>query len=635
MKRSLLAELKRRNVIRVAIGYLAVSWLLLQAGSLMFSMFDLPSSAMRGLFVLLVMAFVPTLVFAWVYELTPEGLKRTSEVDRGESISHLTGRKLDFLLIGVLAAAVVLLLIDKFASEPRRAATQVSAPTDHGTAQTAASAEPVATTALADAGIPEIETDPSIAVLPLVNMSSDKEQEYFSDGISEELLNLLAKVPKLRVIARTSSFAFKGEKIDIANVARKLHVAAVLEGSVRKSADRVRITVQLIRAKDSSHLWSETYDRKLDDIFKVQDEIAANVVDKLRITLLGSVPTARRVDPRVYPLILQADALVNQSTPTGRQQALVLYQEALAIAPEEPRSWSGLGRLYMDQESAGDMAVAEASRLAKEAQQKAVALDPNDAVAYARLGFMASRLEGDLAAAASYFQRAFALDPFDARVIGNAATFSQSLGRFDDAIAVGRYIVATLDPTSPISHFNVCAVNFYARHWDQAIASCRTALKLSPGFTTAHFFVGVALLLGKTDAAAALQEFEAEPADDMKLTGLAIAQHALGRAAESDAALATLTANHAQDAAYYIATVYTYRGEYDRAFEWLDKAVVNQNQNLFTVASEPQFVKLHDDPRWLPLLRKIGKAPEQLAKIEFKVTLPQAEGGAASGGANH
>jgi tetratricopeptide (TPR) repeat protein len=250
-----------------------------------------------------------------------------------------------------------------------------------------------------------------------------------------------------------------------------------------------------------------------------------------------------------------------------------------------------------------------------------VALDPDDALAYSRLGFIILRSDGDMAAAASHFQRALALDPTNVKVIGNTGTFMQSLGRLAEAIPLFDY-VAVQDPANPVAYFNVGTINFYARRWDQAIASFRAALRLSPEFTTAHFFLGVALLLGKNDAAAALQEFEAEPADEMKLTGLAIAQRALGRTAESDAALATLTATHAQDAAYYIATVYAYRGENDRAFEWLEKAVINQNQNLFTIASEPQFERLHDDPRWLALLRRLGKAPEQLAKIQFTVKLP-------------
>jgi TolB-like protein/tetratricopeptide (TPR) repeat protein len=593
MNRSLFAELRRRNVFRAAILYVGAIWALAQGIAQLSPVVGAPEWVARWFLVAAAVGFPLWIAFAWFFEFTPEGVKRERDIAPGESITHHTGRKLDVAIIAVLGVAVVLLLTDRFVLR-------------HG----------VNTGALATS-IPEIEKDPSIAVLPMTNMSDDKGNEYFSDGISEELLNLLAKVPKLRVIARTSSFSFKGKDTPIQEIARTLQVAAVLEGSVRKSGDTVRITVQLIRAKDSSHLWSETYDRKLDDIFKVQDEIAANVVDKLRITLLGSVPRARRVDPRVYPLLLQADALVNQSTPASDKQAFALYQEVLATAPDEARAWSGVGRVYYNQNNI---------QLAKEAQKKAVALDPNNAAAYARLGFTTLRSDGDLAAAASYFQRAFALNPADVRVIGNSATFLQSLGRLDEATALAEH-VATSDPANPILPFNICALNFYARHWDRAIASCRAALRLSPGFTTAHFFIGVALLLGKNDAAAALGEFEAEPAEEFKLTGVANAQRALQHTAESDAALAALTARHAQDAAYYIAAVYAYRGEPDRAFEWLDKAVVNQNQNLFTITSEPQFDRLHDDPRWLALLRKLGKAPEQLAKIEFKVTLPAENAG--------
>jgi len=592
MKRSLFAELRRRNVFRAAILYVGAVWALAQGIAQLTPVVDAPEWTARWFLVSAAVGFPFWIAFAWFFEFTPEGLKRERDIAPGESITRHTGRKLDVAIIIVLAVAVVLLLTDRFVLR-------------HGV-----NADVPA------ASIPEIDKDPSIAVLPMINMSEDKGNEYFSDGISEELLNLLAKVPKLRVIARTSSFSFKGKDTPIQDIARALQVAAILEGSVRKSGDTVRITVQLIRAKDSSHLWSETYDRKLDDIFKVQDEIAANVVGKLKITLLGSVPTARRVNPKVYPLILQADALVSQSTTASLAQALALYQEGLAVAPDEARLWSGLGRFYYSRRAGP-----EDIRLAIEAQKKAVALDPDDALAYSRLAFITLRTDNDAAAAASRFQQALALDPANVKVIGNAGTFLQSLGRLDEALPLFEY-VAIQDPANPVSYFNVGTINFYARRWDQAIASFRTALRLSPEFTTAHFFLGVALLLGRNDAAAALQEFEAEPADEMKLTGLAVAQHALGRAAESDAALATLTANHAQDAAYYIATVYAHRGEHDRAFEWLDKAVANHNQNLFTIASEPQFDRLHDDPRWLSLLRKLGKAPEQLAKIQFNVALP-------------
>jgi TolB-like protein/Flp pilus assembly protein TadD len=622
---SFLVELKRRNVIRVAIGYLAVSWLLLQAGSLVFGLLDLPGSVARGLFALLLIGFLPALVFSWVYELTPEGLKRTSDVDAGESITHLTGRKLDYLVIGVLVAAVVLLLIDKFALAPRREAAELKVALEHEHATTSTTS-PVdsATTpsaASAAAAIPEIDKDPSIAVLPFINLSSDKEQEYFSDGISEELLNLLAKIPKLRVIARTSSFAFKGEKIDIADVARRLHVAAVLEGSVRKSANHVRITAQLIRAIDSTHLWSETYDRTLDDIFKVQDEISAAVVGQLKIKLLGATPTAKPVDSKAYPLILQAKELADQGSTKANQEAIALYQEVLKNVPDEARAWDGLSRVYLNQTFAGERSPAEGFALARDAANKVLSIDPQEGMVYTRLAQVAESLDGDLAAAAQYFQRAIDLEPGNADVLGNLPGFLAGIGRLDDAIAIRRYMVAH-DPAASRRHYGLGFDLYCAGHWDEAITSLRTALALSPQRSAVHQYIGAALLL-KGDANGALAEMQAEPSDVWRMLGLPLVYHSLGRAAESDAALAALIAKFERDASFNIAYVFAFRGEPDRAFEWLDKAVTYHDSGLGAILVEPMLANIHDDPRWLPFLSKIGRAPEQLAKIELKVTLPE------------
>ena len=511
-ERTFLAELKRRNVIRVAIAYVAVSWLVMQASSLMVQTLELPNAISKGVFVLLVIAFIPTLVFSWIYELTPEGLKRESEIERDESITHLTGRRLDYLVIGVLAAVVALLLVDKFVLSPRQAARTAGS--------AAAAAQPAGdSSAAADGGtgaaasdaaaIPRIESDPSIAVLPLVNMSDDKANEYFSDGISEELLNLLAKVPKLRVIARTSSFAFKGEKVDITDVARKLHVAAVLEGSVRKSADKVRITVQLIRAVDGSHLWSETYDRTLDDIFKVQDEIAVAVVDQLQIKLLGAAPSAKPVDPRVYPLLLQAQALSDRGSPESRAESVTLARQVLDTAPDEARAWGLLARVYFNQVTWGELPAAEGVRLMKEAAEKAVALDPEDAGSHGTLARIAMDIDFDLPAAARHLKRALALEPGNLRAVNTAGILLSNIGRMDEALPMFEYRAAH-DPANQAAHFNLGATYVLAGRFDDALASIRTAMRLSPDSAQAHSIVGMALLLGKHDAAGALEAFKSE-----------------------------------------------------------------------------------------------------------------------------
>src|SRR5438094_1239474 len=260
-------------------------------------------------------------------------------------------------------------------------------------------------------------------------MSAGKDQEYFSDGISEELLNLLAKIPQLQVTARTSSFSFKGKGVAIPEIARTLHVAHVLKGSVRKAWDSVRITAQLIKAGTDTHLWSETYDRKMDDIFKIQDEIAGEVVKEMKVELLGAAPKVRTTDPKAYALYLQARELGRQRTAEAYAKSDALYRQVLEIDPRYAPAWDELARNFYNKASMGLLSNQEGFARAREAAEKALAIDPDYALAHARLGFIAMNADNDLAGAARHFQRALALDAPDLDVLRNAARFLQSLGR--------------------------------------------------------------------------------------------------------------------------------------------------------------------------------------------------------------
>jgi TolB-like protein len=461
----------------------------------------------------------------------------------------------------------------------------------------------------------------SIAVLPFVNMSEDTANEYFSDGISEELLNLLAKIPQLQVTARTSSFSFKGKEVAIPEIARTLQVAHVLEGSVRKAGNSVRITAQLINAGTDTHLWSQTYDRKLDDIFAIQDEIAADVVKQLKVTLLGAAPKVRTTDPEAYALYLQAVQLGRQGTAEAFKQSDALYRKVLAIDPRYAPAWSELARNFYHEAGQGLLSNKEGYAQAREAATKAVAIDPEYAPAHARLGYVAMAGDNDLAGAAAHFKRALALDPADLDVLRASAVLLGSLGRADEALALDEAVVRR-DPVNVRALFNFGLRQRIAGRLDAAIASYRTVLSLAPGRGNAHAELSNALLL-KGDAPGALAEIEQETSEVWKMIGLPMAYHALGRKAESDAALAALIAKYEKDSPSNIAYVYAFRGEADKAFEWLDKAVEYGDPGLADIVTENLFDKIHADPRWLPFLRKIGKAPEQLAKIEFKVTPPQ------------
>jgi TolB-like protein len=590
---SFFAELKRRNVIRAAIFYLGAVWALAQGISQLGPALGAPEWMLRWFLVAAGIGFPFWIAFAWFYEFTPEGLKRESEIDPAESITHQTGRKLDFAIIGVLAVAVVLLLTDRFVLR-------------HGVN---------ATTAVS------ISAE-SIAVLPFVNMSEDKTNESFSDGISEELLNLLAKIPQLKVAARTSSFSFKGKGVEIPEIARQLHVANVLEGSVRRSGDQLRITAQLIRAAEGYHLWSETYDRKMDDIFKIQDEIAGEVVKELKVKLLGAAPKVRTTDPKAYALYLQARELARQQTPDAFTKSDALYRQVLEIDPRYAPAWSELARNFNSKAGTGLMPNQEGYARGREAAEKALAIDPDYAPAHARLGWIAMYGDNDLVGAARHYQQALALDPTDLAVLADAAPFLGNLGRRDEALALDEAIVRR-DPVNLTALFNLGYDQRYNARYDAAIASFRTVLSLSPNRGSTHAALGNALLL-KGDATAALAEIEQEKNEVWRMIGLPMAYCALGRKADADAALNALIARYEKESPYNIAYVYAFCGDADKAFEWLDKAVVYQDPALSDIVAENLFDKIHSDPRWLPFLRKIGRAPEQLAKIEFKVpALPQ------------
>jgi tetratricopeptide (TPR) repeat protein len=396
-------------------------------------------------------------------------------------------------------------------------------------------------------------------------------------------------------------------------------VAYVLEGSVRRAGNQVRITAQLIQGADGFHVSSVTYDRTIDDIFAIQDEIAADVVRQLQITLLGNTPTTRKTNPEAYALYLQSIQLGRQNTRDGFAKSDALLRRVLEIDSTYAPAWAGLAANFGNKAVSGQLPPAEGFARAREASTRALEIDPQFAPAYAGLAFVAMYGESDFAAAAKYLERAFALDPANARVLGNSATLLHLLGRRNEALTL-RKAITVRDPVNVNALFNLGTSQLNAGRLDEAVASYRTVLSLSPGNGVAHYQMGVAMLLGG-DATGALAEFEQEPVDVFRMIGLPMAYHARGRKAESDAALAALIAKYEKDTIYNIAGIHAFRREADRAFEWLEKER-EAGGTFAEIVVDPLFVNLYDDPRWVPFLRKIGKAPEQLAKISLNVTPP-------------
>jgi TolB-like protein/tetratricopeptide (TPR) repeat protein len=496
----------------------------------------------------------------------------------------------------------------------------VAAAAADGASQASGPAQAQAASDAAAGGIPDLATDPSVAVLPFENMSSDKEQAYFSDGISEELLNLLAKVPKLRVIARTSSFQFKDKGLGIQAIARQLHVASILEGSVRKSGDTVRITAQLVRASDGSQLWSETYDRKLDDVFAVQDEIAAKVVDSLKLTLLGAAPTVRPVDPRVYPLLLQAKAIADLNSRQSRQDALAIYRRVLAMTPDEPRAHAGMARMYLNQVVNLEGNVDENLAKGRAEIERTLALDPNNAQAHGFRSRIAADYDNDFGLAAREVARAVELDP-SASAMNATGAFLMGIGRSAEG-ARWLHRMTQVDPANAIAWANSQIALGMAGKCQESIEAGRQALSLSPEYPEAHALIG-GCLVRTGRAADAVTEIQKESYAASKWQMLAIAYQALGRKADADAMRAKLEAEPAQENAYYLATVHAQQGHVDAAFREIERAIRQRDSGIVLMASDWLVAPLHEDPRWLPLLRRIGRAPEQLARIRFDLPVPK------------
>ena len=597
------AELKRRRVFRVMAVYGAVAFVILQVADIALPGLGLPEWTITLILTLTLLGFPFAIVLAWAFDMTPEGVQRTADATPGELTQIISAPASQRWPAGVLALVGMTALLAGAWYVGRQSAPDAAA-------DPLAAAAPVA-------GPPSA----SIAVLPFADMSPDKDQDYFSDGISEELLNLLAKIPGLQVASRTSAFSFKGESVEIPEIARRLNVAHVLEGSVRKAGSQVRVTAQLIDARSDTHLWSQTWDRSLDDIFAIQDEIAAEVVEQLKVTLLGAAPAVAETDPEAYALYLQARQLGRQVTVEGLEQSVALYLQALEIDPDYTAAWAGLARAYNMQVLSGLRPPFEV-RLGREATNRALAIDPEYADAYASLAWIAINFDVDAAAAVRYYQRALALDPANPDIIADAAVLARNLGRLDEAIALLNYSGAR-DPVNALVHQSMGAAYLWAGRLDEAIESYRTALNLVPGRISAQYGIGTAFLL-KGEPEQALAAFALEEGDEeYRVKGTALALHDLGRAAEFDSTFSELRDKWGGRWPSEVAHVYAWTGDADAAFEWLEKAVLQNEDGLNTQFLQPFYVPIHDDPRWAAFRERTGTSEEQLAAIDFEVTLPK------------
>ena len=608
---SLFQELKRRNVFRLAIAYLASAWVLVQIADLLIPIYGMSDDALRTITNLLAVGFIPALLLTWFFQFTPEGLKRDSKLDAAARLAPRSASTLDKIFLLVLVVAVGFFALDKFVLDPARDKVKI---------------EEAEEQARSDALIGSYG-EKSIAVMAFVNLSSDPEQEYFSDGIAEEMLNLLAKIPELRVISRSSAFSLKGQNLSMPEIAERLNVAHILEGSVRKAGNQIRITAQLIDGRTDTHLWSDTYDRPLDDIFGIQDEVAAKVVRELRVTLIGEMPKAIPMDIRAYALYLEARQITTVVRREEYPKALELLDQALAIEPEYIEAMIQQVMIYTGfaNIAENDAQYQEAMRQKDDALQRALAVDPDNPAAKSFLAWQ-ELFDDNLVTAARLAEEAADVDPYNSAVLLIVGVIATDLRRYDLAIRVLEYNAAR-DPLDYWTHVNLAWAYFESRRFDDALRHYELARSVAPGLAwQSDLKIGL-VKLAAGDAAGALETFElnrelVEKDPGYRALGIAMASHDLGRHRESEAALQELLDIEGAEWPVGLARAYAWIGDPDEAFRYLRLAAEQDVAQLDGSANNPLFERLHDDPRWLPFLESIAGSTEQIAAIEFNPRLP-------------
>jgi adenylate cyclase len=589
--RNFFAELRRRNVYKVAITYAVVAWLLIQAASILLPTFEAPSWVMKAFVVFLALGFGLVVFISWAFEATPEGLKRTEDVpqDMAAKLPTWSRRKFAMFIIGIAVIAAGLLAFNLWRNQ--------SAATPRNTAS-AARTEAAAK---------------SIAVLPFVNMSADKNDEYLSDGVSEELITALSKITGLQVKARTSSFAFKGKNEDIQKIGELLHVSHLLEGSVAKAGNKLRITAQLIQASDGNHEWSDTYDREMQDIFAVRSEVAQQVASTLKVRLLGEERKQLEKKPtenlEAYNLYRQGRFYADKLSEEGMSKALPFFQQAIEKDPRFALAYAGMADNYV---LAADAIIPprEAFSKAKEAALKAIELDDSLAEAHASLGFIQYHYDWDWAAAEQELRRAITLNPQSAQSYTLYTHFLAGMGRYEEASKYGARALE-LDPLSVSNYWFLGWGAIHAGRYDEAISQFSKAIELDPNNPWTRWFLGRAYLFSGNPKRA-IEEMETGlhvgPDDPLGLGFVGYAYAVTGRRADALKVLQRLDELAHRRFISTISRVYVYAGlgDKDKAFEWLEKAYQERSDSLAWFRFDPESKGLQSDPRFATLMRKIG-----------------------------
>jgi len=599
---SLFEELKRRNVFRVGIGYIVIAWLLLQVADLVLENVNAPDWVIQVFMLALALGFPLAVFFAWAFEMTPDGVKRESEVDRAQSITPQTGRKLDRSIMLIMAVALAWFGWDKFGREGADG-EKMAVPTEVSQAQERPISESVSS----------VSNDKSLAVLPFVNMSDDKDNEYFSDGISEELLNVLVRVEGLRVPSRTSSFTFKDSGKKVTEIGRELQVDHVLEGSVRKAGDRIRVTAQLIDVNTDTHLWSETYTRKLDDIFAVQDEIAQAIVGALKVTLTGAEQKSLGAHPTenidAYNKYLLGRHMWNQRSPASLLESTEPLREAVEMDPEYGQAWAALADAYVLIPEYGSGSIREFIPLAHDAISKALAINPESTPALTTSAYIKFMYDYDSKGAHADFKKAIEIDPGYATAHQWYGELLATQGQLDAALDQ-LMLARRADPLAPIIPHVMGWFLMFTDRKDEAFAYLEEALKLDPSFQSAiGNLATLNLLTGQYEQARSRMHELATVIDYDPSAELAVAD-ALENPTLKKIALTQIAGDTRMlDGTMGKAFLSMLLNEQELALEYLEKAFTEGDPYAVHMKRISVYRPLHENPRFQAMLAKMNMWP--------------------------
>ncbi len=584
---SLFKELKRRNVFKVAIVYIIVGWLLLQVSDTLAPALRLPEWIHSAVAFVVILGLPIAVVFAWAYELTPEGLKKEKDVDRSESITHVTSRRIDFVIIGLMAVALIYFAADKFLGTPAGDAAQATAEVSE-------------------------ESDHSIAVLPFVNMSDDPGNEYFSDGLSEELLNALARIGGLKVTGRTSSFAFKNQNIDLREIGRLLNVANVLEGSVRKYENRVRITAQLIKTDDGYHLWSETFDRELDDIFAIQEEIAGHVTGALKIALLGSpsnqnaLATNAGRNPQAYEEYLRGMYVYqhNIDDAEGLTRAREHFTRALEIDPDYLDAHLGMYKIWDRWHRNGhgpfDDSAEQIAIYAAKLEQLAPG-SPQSVEANAR----SATIGWNVVRASEILEDAVKQYPQNPSILARWGGQTLIIGEFASGMAAVRRAIR-LDPLSLENLSLLSAIQHRSGDCAGAHETVNRALELDEQAGRVRYHLAMCIFETTGNAAKALEIVRSEPLGFMYDTSHAILLQHLGDQDSAQHRVDSMVADYGDSASYQYGQIYAQWGDINKALSWLETAWEIRDPGLLQAGTDSLLDPLRGEPRFIKVLESAG-----------------------------